>query len=564
MPIAYSYVRFSTPEQLKGDSLRRQLKLSEEYAREHNLTLDTSLKLRDLGLSAFHGHHIEKGALGAFLRAVESGRVTPGSYLLVESIDRLSRAKVSVALQLFTGILNAGITIVTLLDRQVYSREGVDKDWTSLLSSIVYMARAWEESETKRKRLLAAWQEKISEARAGGKKVTKTCPAWMTLSADRRSFILIPEKVAVIKRIFQLAREGMGTYVMERKFNLEGIPPIGTTRGWHKTYLLCILTNRAVIGEYQYFTGKGKNRKPSGEPIPDYFPRIVSEEDFYAVQKILTEKRPTATGRKGIGVPNLLTGLCKCGYCGATMSYIDKGRFDSQRFLVCASAKRGLECRYTAWKYSEVERVVLNLITDLQIEDLSSNEMISIGQELMAAKGRLDQLIKAQSNLLTAIEQAPDVTVLVGRLREIEAQLVDTKEQERKLTALQLSGLTVEQQLKGLKELRNKLSLVNGDDLYRLRTRIVSELKQIIARVRFFPRGVDPEVKLPDADFPSDFLEFHSLGKGFEHRYMVLDFKSGKKQYFFVGAIERNEGIERLGVDGPFGDDDGDSAANRF
>lgn len=77
------------------------------------------------------------------------------------------------------------------------------------------------------------------------------------------------------------------------------------------------------------------------------------------------------------------------------MSYIDKGRFDSQRFLVCASAKRGLECRYTAWKYSEVERVVLNLITDLQIEDLSSNEMISIGQELMAAKGRLDQLIQS-------------------------------------------------------------------------------------------------------------------------------------------------------------------------
>lgn len=55
-------------------------------------------------------------------------------------------------------------------------------------------------------------------------------------------------------------------------------------------------------------------------------------------------------------------------------------------------------------------------------------------------------------------------------------------------------------------------------------------------------------MKLPDADFPSDFLEFHSL-EGFEHRYMVLDFKSGKKQYFFVGAIERDEGIERLGVD---------------
>jgi len=29
---AYSYIRFSTPEQLKGDSLRRQLESSRKYA----------------------------------------------------------------------------------------------------------------------------------------------------------------------------------------------------------------------------------------------------------------------------------------------------------------------------------------------------------------------------------------------------------------------------------------------------------------------------------------------------------------------------------------------------
>jgi len=38
-PIAYSYIRFSTPEQLKGDSLRRQLEKSQNYADEHGLDL---------------------------------------------------------------------------------------------------------------------------------------------------------------------------------------------------------------------------------------------------------------------------------------------------------------------------------------------------------------------------------------------------------------------------------------------------------------------------------------------------------------------------------------------
>jgi DNA invertase Pin-like site-specific DNA recombinase len=55
MPTAYSYVRFSTPEQSKGDSLRRQQALSEAYALENGLTLDTTLTFHDLGVSAYRG-----------------------------------------------------------------------------------------------------------------------------------------------------------------------------------------------------------------------------------------------------------------------------------------------------------------------------------------------------------------------------------------------------------------------------------------------------------------------------------------------------------------------------
>lgn len=46
--LAFSYIRMSSGQQLKGDSLRRQLKLSEDYAAEHNLRLDTEFKVDDL------------------------------------------------------------------------------------------------------------------------------------------------------------------------------------------------------------------------------------------------------------------------------------------------------------------------------------------------------------------------------------------------------------------------------------------------------------------------------------------------------------------------------------
>ena len=121
MPIAYSYIRFSSTEQLKGDSLRRQSDLSKNYAEANGLELDTKLNLRDLGISAFDKSNLNKGALGQFLKLVEDGMIARGSYLLVESLDRLSRDKVMDALGIFLNILNAGIIIVTMADNQVYS-----------------------------------------------------------------------------------------------------------------------------------------------------------------------------------------------------------------------------------------------------------------------------------------------------------------------------------------------------------------------------------------------------------------------------------------------------------
>jgi hypothetical protein len=52
------------------------------------------LSLRDEGLSTYHQKHVTQGALGTFLRAVEDGRIPDGSVLIVEDLDRLSRAEV--------------------------------------------------------------------------------------------------------------------------------------------------------------------------------------------------------------------------------------------------------------------------------------------------------------------------------------------------------------------------------------------------------------------------------------------------------------------------------------
>jgi hypothetical protein len=44
MTTGYSYTRFSTPAQMKGDSLRRQVARAERFAAEKKLQLDTTLR----------------------------------------------------------------------------------------------------------------------------------------------------------------------------------------------------------------------------------------------------------------------------------------------------------------------------------------------------------------------------------------------------------------------------------------------------------------------------------------------------------------------------------------
>src|SRR5580658_1371646 len=108
MNVAFSYLRFSTQEQAAGDSRRRQMAMAERYAADHHLRLDQSLSFRDLGVSAFRGRNAKEGALKAFLDAIEHNLVPPNSYLLVESLDRLSRDRVLASQGLFLQIVQAG------------------------------------------------------------------------------------------------------------------------------------------------------------------------------------------------------------------------------------------------------------------------------------------------------------------------------------------------------------------------------------------------------------------------------------------------------------------------
>ena len=159
------------------------------------------------------------------------------------------------------------------------------------------------------------------------KKLTSICPSWLKLSEDRTRFIEIPEKVAIVKRIFRLSIQGVGVFTMARQFTAEKVPPLGTKKNsdkWNKSYIEAILNNPSVYGEYQCHVGKAApDRKPVGDPIPDYFPVIIPRKDFDRAQAARTGRK-IATGPSSKRIANLFTGIVYDGQ-GSTLVRVDKG-----------------------------------------------------------------------------------------------------------------------------------------------------------------------------------------------------------------------------------------------
>jgi len=255
---AYSYIRFSTPQQLKGDSMRRQLEASRAYAKENNLLLDETL--RDIGVSAFKGKNATEGALRKFIELVEAGRIEKGSLLILESLDRLSRQQVFAALSLFSSILSAGVEIVTLADDQRYTADSIN-EVGQLMYSLMSLSRSHEESAMKSKRLSASWESKRKLAAESGKPMTSQRPKWLRMSQDKKSFEIIEERAEIVRRIFELSIAGTDQRKIAASFNEQQISPFNNGEMWHSSYIAKVLNSKAAIGEFQPMR--------NGEPVGD-------------------------------------------------------------------------------------------------------------------------------------------------------------------------------------------------------------------------------------------------------------------------------------------------------
>ena len=289
MNVAFSYLRFSTQEQAAGDSRRRQMAMAEGYAADHHLRLDASLSFRDLGVSAFRGKNAKEGALRAFLEAIEHNLVPASSFLLIESLDRLSRDRILAAQSLFLQIVQAGVTIVTLVDRRSYSLEGLNQNPLDLIISLVSMMRANEESEMKSRRIRAAFD--IKRAHLAERPWSGRCPGWLRLDKETDKFVVVEQRADVVRRIYREVLSGVSHQTMARTMNEEQVPLFGhgnqKGRIWQKSLVRHLLYSPTVVGTFVPFSSEwvdGVMRMRPQTPIEGYYPAIIDKADWDRIQ----------------------------------------------------------------------------------------------------------------------------------------------------------------------------------------------------------------------------------------------------------------------------------------
>src|SRR5262249_44955898 len=156
----------------------------------------------------FRGDNAAVGNFRSFLDAIRAGRVDPGSVLVVESIDRISRQGIDEGYDLIKGILKAGVRIVTLSPEREFDRDATKGLTKGALEIQLILERASEESERKSERCGQAWRQLKKKAAAERKPITRVAPAWLEVRDGK--FHLIPEKAAIVRRIYTLARDGYG------------------------------------------------------------------------------------------------------------------------------------------------------------------------------------------------------------------------------------------------------------------------------------------------------------------------------------------------------------------
>ena len=269
-----------------------------------------------------------------------------------------------------------------------------------------------------------------------------------------KTFSIDETTAQFVRKIFEMYASGSTVADINRFLNSQHIKTI-RGREFNKNSLHSLLKNKRYIGIYTF----------KDMEIPDGFPRIISDDLFYKVQKIMeTNKKAHAHLRKDADGEFILTTKLFCGKCREMMtgSSGTSKTGKTYRYYVCTNAKKKLCDKKTVGK-DFIENLVitkcLEILTDENI-DIIAKAVVEVAERDIEHSNvsRLEKLLndneRAVGNLMKALEAGEIVEQITARIKEKNQERAELQRQLAEESALHIQ-LTVPQVKFFLTQLRD-------------------------------------------------------------------------------------------------------------
>lgn len=507
---AYQYSRLSFSAQREGTGLARQqgdeqtgiANWAHDVCEREGLTLDDE-QFTDIDRSGYHQRNLSpKAALTRILQLIEFRRILPGSWLLIDTISRLSRAELDDAIELFRRIVRAGITVCTRTPPRVY-RPG-DNSLLAHLEPLILAYLAWCESELKSQNARAAWQIHRREQRE--KKTPHQCPPPCWLELVDGVYQLREDVVKLVRYVHDLTRAGWGYGRLAARLTAEGMPipararrlsPRGQSRQdarrWTQSALASLLTSRALVGEYVCMSGVGRQRAADGAPIQGFYPPVMSEDELQATLLAIASRKGRA-GRPAQATVNILSNILYLRgsderlYVRSKAGHAPPGEPDPRSYYARPGGRR------PRIRTDRLTAGVLSCLCELQPADVLPPDPQRQEQEeqIVTLTARQTAGLLRQEQLQAALAEAgEEVGAVLSALRSVKA---DVQATAAALATLKLASTTSRGEALGtVQSLAQLRGALRGRERLDVDGRIAAELSRVVSRVEVEVEYVTPK-----------------------------------------------------------------------
>lgn len=292
------YRRVSTDKQAdEGYSLDVQAEKLQAYAK----TFSNVREVRDYMDDGYSGSSLDRPGIGRLMKDIQAGEIT---HVIVVKLDRLSRSQKDTLHLIEDVMIPANVAFISIME-SFNTDTAFGRAMVGILSVFAQLER-----ENIFERTRGGMQKRVEKGYWPGGGRTP-----YGYDYDPVKGILVPnEQAEMVRYIYDRYLAGVSMQAIADSLDLK-----------YEKLVYNIITRKSNAG---YIVYRGEEYKGLHEPI-------VSLDTYNRAIELLAERSAAKLVTK---TSHLLTGLCRCGVCGARMRYMKWGKAGYK--LVCYSQQR--------------------------------------------------------------------------------------------------------------------------------------------------------------------------------------------------------------------------------